>query len=263
MLLSRFNRNRSLAFALWAVPVAWAGGRVVLIPPALRYDNMVWMQRWFKQLDRRVQGIVTPVALHEQQAETKFNWRLSIYGAVGASIVLLSLFVYGSDASLLHIFVVAPIFCLCCIILLVRSAIHKEPRRCLSILFAIVAFLAVSVALFSEQGTLRPTLRWLLWSHRYKAELMAAPNAANGALKHIEWDVSGWGPVGPTFVYLVFDRTDSLSVAAKNHQPGRYSGIPCEVARIQRLESHLYAVTFYTGESWGERNRLDCSGFGG
>src|SRR5258708_274076 len=80
--------------------------------------------------------------------------------------------------------------------------------------------------------------------------------------KHSEWESSGWGPVGPTFVYLVFDPTDSLSVAAKNHQPGRYSGIPCEVAHIQRLESHLYAVTFYTEEIWGERNRLDCSGFG-
>jgi hypothetical protein len=28
----------------------------------------------------------------------------------------------------------------------------------------------------------------------------------------------------------------------------------------QRLESHWYAVTFYTEESWGERNRLNCSG---
>ena len=68
------------------------------------------------------------------------------------------------------------------------------------------------------------------------------------------------GPIGPTIVYLVFDPADSLSPAAKGHQPGKFSGIPCEVPRVQRLESHWYAVTFYTEESWGERNRLNCSG---
>ena len=192
----------------------------------------------------------------------RFNWRLPIFGAAGAIIVLLSLFVYGADASWLHILVVIPIFCLSCLILLVVAAIRKRPRRCLSILFMVAAFLAISVALFSEEGTLRPALRWLLFSHRYKAELVAAPNAANGDLKHIEWDVSGWGPVGPTIVYLVFDQADSLSAAAKSRHSRRFSGLPCEVARVQRLELHWYAVTFYTEERWGERNRLDCSGFG-
>ncbi len=193
----------------------------------------------------------------------RFNWWLPFCGAAGASIVLLSLFVYGADASWLHILVVVPIFCLFCLVLFVIAAIRKRPRRCLSIVATVVVFLVVSAALFSEQGTLRPALRWLLWSHRYKAELVAAPNAANGALKHIEWDVSGWGPVGPTFVYLVFDPTDSTAAAAKSHQHGPFKGIPCEVARVQRLESRWYAVTFYTEESWGERGHLDCSGSGG
>jgi hypothetical protein len=101
-------------------------------------------------------------------------------------------------------------------------------RSRLSILFTVVAFLAVSVALFSEQRTLRPPLRWLLWSHRYRAELLAAPDAANGALKHIEWDVSGWGPVGPTIVYLVFDPADSLAAAAKSRQHGPLAAYPAK-----------------------------------
>jgi hypothetical protein len=57
-------------------------------------------------------------------------------------------------------------------------------------------------------------------------------------LKHVEWESSGWGPIGPTIVYLVFDPADSLSAAAKSHQAGKFSGIPCEVPRVQRLESH-------------------------
>lgn len=195
--------------------------------------------------------------------EERFNWRLPFYGAIGASMVLLLLFVYGTDASLLHILVVVPIFCLSCLVLLAIAAIRKRPRRCLSLSFTIIAFLFVSVVLLREQGLLRPALRWLLWSHRYKAELVAAPNPPNGALKHIEWDVSGWGPIGPTIVYLVFDPTDSLFAAAKSHQAGQFGGIPCEVPRVQRLESHWYAVTFYTEESWGERNRLNCSGVSG
>jgi hypothetical protein len=203
------------------------------------------------------------VMVEEIDNRERFNWRLPFYGAVAASISLLSLFVYGADASLLHIFVITPIFCLSCLILLVNAALRKRLRRYLSILFTVVAFLAVSGALLIEEGALRPKLRWLLWSHRYKAEFVAAPNAANGGLKHIEWDVSGWGPVGPTIVYLVFDPTNSLSAPAKSSQPGRFSGLPCEVARVQRLESDWFAVTFYTEERWGERNRLNCSGFSG
>ena len=201
--------------------------------------------------------------VEEINKRERFNWRLPISGVVGATIVLLSLFVYGADSSWLHILIVVPIFCLFCLILLVIAAIRKRPYQCLSILFTVIAFLAVSWALLGQEGTLRPTLRWLLWSHRYKAELTAASNPADGALKHIEWDGSGWGPIGPTIVYLVFDPADSLSAAANSHHAGQFSGLPCEVPRVQRLESHWYAVTFYTEESWGERNRLNCRGAGG
>ena len=199
-------------------------------------------------------------SMAEQRAQQeRFSWQLPLYVVVGASVALLSLFVYNADASLLYLLFVVPSFGLSCLVLLVIAAIRKKPRRCLSMFVTVVAFLAVSGALPKEQGTLRSRLRWLIWSHRYKAELLATPDSPKGELKHVEWDGSGWGPVGPTIVYLLYDPTDSLSAAAKSHSPGQFSGIPCEVPRVQRLESHWYAVTFYTEESWGKRNRLDCS----
>lgn len=191
--------------------------------------------------------------------QKRFSWRLPFYAAVGESIALLLLFAYSADASLLYLVLVVPIFCLTFLILLLIAAIRKRPHQCLSIFVTIVAFLAVSGALLTEHNTLRPMLRWILWSHHYKAELLASPNSPKGELKHVEWDISGWGPIGPTIVYLVYDPTNSLSAAAKSHKPGQFSGIPCEVPRVQRLESHWYAVTFYTEESWGKDNRLNCS----
>jgi Uncharacterised protein family (UPF0149) len=90
---------------------------------------------------------------------------------------------------------------------------------------------------------------------------MAQPsNAQFGELKHIEWD--GWGWAGQdTTVYLVFDPSDSLLTAARKHAHGKFEGIPCEVAGVSQLDSHWYAVQFYTNEFWGRRNELDCSGF--
>jgi hypothetical protein len=197
------------------------------------------------------------------ESKRRFDWVPPSCVVVCAIIVFVSLMVYSAYAEFDYFLFFAPIIFLTCLVLLTAAAIRKRPRQCLSILLTLVAFLGASWVLLTNESTLRPTLRWLLWSHRYKAELVAAPNAANGALKHIEWDVSGWGPVGPTIVYLVFDPNDSLSPAAKIRQPGRFGGIPCEVARVQHLESHWYAVTFYTEESWGNRNRLNCSEFGG
>ena len=100
--------------------------------------------------------------------------------------------------------------------------------------------------------------KWLAKSQNYKSEVLAQPTAI-GELKHIEWD--GWGWAGQdTTVYLVFDPTDSLSVAAKRQLPGKFSGLPCEVFLVRRLENHWYTVQFYTNEFWGRRGALNCTG---
>ena len=177
-----------------------------------------------------------------------FNWRLPLYGALGACVVFLPIIVYFSDIFvLLYLLGVSTIIV---ILLLVTIVVRMRPRQRLSILLTLVAYVTVTGALFINYGELRPSLRWLLWSHRYKAELLAAPDLADGDLKLIEWDGWGWGG-NDTVVYVVFDPTDSLSAAAKSHSPGKFRGIPCEVPRVRRFESRWYSVVFYTGADWG------------
>jgi hypothetical protein len=188
----------------------------------------------------------------------RFDWRRPAVAAVVALFVGLLITIYGIDIDWL--LYAAAVAVLGGIALLVTVIVRERQRVMAFAIFG--AYVAVTAVLFMDYGQIRPILRWMLWSHRSKSELMEQPAPANGQLKHVEWERSGWGPVGPTIVYLVFDPADSLSAAAKSNTPGRFGGIPCEVPRVHRLESHWYAVTFYTEESWGERNRLDCSGSG-
>jgi hypothetical protein len=193
----------------------------------------------------------------------RFSWQMSLYAVVVAVLVMLLSFVYASDPVLDYLFFLVPTVSFAIFALLLVLVFSKRTWRTLSMLLAAVTFLFVAGAMLKTQEVVRPILRWTLWSHRYKSDLLAQPAPAIGQLKHLEWESSGWGPIGPTIVYLVLDPDDSLSAAAKSHRPGRFSGIPCEVPRVQRLESHWYAVTFYTEESWSEGNRLNCSGSGG
>ena len=186
----------------------------------------------------------------------RFNWKLPLYATVGATIVMLGLFVYGDQPALVYIFLIVPIaclFCLFCLVLFVVAVLRKRPSRGLSMLFAVVVFALVSGALLKTQDVLRPWLRWLLWSQRLKAEVLAQPTPANGELKHIEWD--GWGgtPVGDWTAYIVFDPTDSLADAARTPWSGsyrRYNGIPCDVETVRRLESHWYSVALGMNQWW-------------
>lgn len=124
----------------------------------------------------------------------------------------------------------------------------------LSILSMLVVYWAVSWGLFINSSELRTTTRWFLWSRDYKAKVLAQPVSASGALRHIEWD--GWGGfgAGDTVEYLVFDPNDSLLTAAQSHSPGKFSGIPCEVVRVRRLDSQYYSILFYTDTDWDRCN---------
>lgn len=141
---------------------------------------------------------------------------------------------------------------------MVDDAIRKRTRQSLTMLLTLVAVSGASWASLRNEGTIRPSIRWLLWSHSFKAQVMAQPAPTDGELRHMEWEATGFAGVANNTIYLVFDPTDSLAVAAKNHSPGKFSGIPCEVVRILRLENHWYSVAFYTDEEWGQTNSLNC-----
>ncbi|HET8825356.1 MAG TPA: hypothetical protein VFM77_09515 [Terriglobales bacterium] len=136
------------------------------------------------------------------------------------------------------------------------KALSRRSRFVLYAVLAVVIVLAV-LALW-DLYSVRAATKWLAMAHHYKAEVFAQ-RSASGQLKHIEWD--GWGMAGQdTTVYLVFDPTDSLSLAAASERSGKFDGLPCEVFQVRRLENQWYAVQFYTNESWGRTNALNCTG---
>jgi hypothetical protein len=115
---------------------------------------------------------------------------------------------------------------------------------------AAVLVLAAVLLIIANTYAVRTEIRWFARSGEYKTRVLAQAIPASGGLKHIEWD--GWGWAGQdTTVYLVFDPTDLLAPAAASDKPGEYEGLPCEVARVARLESHWYTVQMYTnGDCW-------------
>ena len=180
----------------------------------------------------------------------RFPWRMPLYAAASAVAVMLLLFVYGSGLGLFFIFFIVPIICLAFLALLVVVVVRRTGRM-LSWLLAAVVFLVVSAAMLATRDVIRPSLRWLLWSRRIKAQVLARPAAADEEFKHVEWD--GWGgtPVGDWTAYVVYDPTDSLLAATKDRRPAvykRYKGIPCEVESVRRLESHWYSVVLQMNE---------------
>lgn len=126
----------------------------------------------------------------------------------------------------------------------------KRTRQCISVLLALVGFAAVSGALKRNEQTLRPSLRWFVWSRQYKAEVLAQADPANQEFKHVIWKTWGFAQTGFNVTYVVFDLNDSLANAARSQAPGRFSGIPCEGPSVVRLERQWYAVRFYTEENW-------------
>ena len=175
-----------------------------------------------------------------------FNWQLPLYAAAGTLLVFLPFVLSSADlGEFFYVFLAVPIVSLVFIVL----AILKKGRHRLAALSMLVVCWIVSAALVGNYSAVRDAARWFLWSNGYKARVLAQPISESGGLKHTEWD--GWGFVGEdTVVYLVFDPDNSLAAAPKDHPPGKFSGIPCKVPRIRRLESHWYAVMFYTDTSW-------------
>jgi hypothetical protein len=178
--------------------------------------------------------------------KNSLNWQLPLYAAVGTLLLFLPFVLSSADfGEFFYVIFAVPIVSLVLIVI----AFLKKGRHWRAALSMLIVCWIVSVALVGNYSAVRDAARWFLWSNGYKARVLAQPISESGGLKHTEWD--GWGFVGEdTVVYLVFDPDNSLAAAPKDHPPGKFSGIPCKVPRIRRLESHWYAVMFYTDTSW-------------
>jgi hypothetical protein len=189
----------------------------------------------------------------DQSARERFNWRLPVYTAL-AAIALGLLDTFGKSDSLLYLLPVV-LVSLFLLLFLLFAAIGRKSSLCLAILSMLAVFWIFSFALFTNRYAIRNNMRWLLGSRRYKAEVLAQSAPPNGELKRVEWDGWGFPGAGNTYVYLVFDPTDSLAAAAKKHEPGKFDGISGKVLRVSRLEDRWYAVLFYTGQTWDAPNQ--------
>lgn len=205
-------------------------------------------------------------AQNEKRAEAnRFNWRFLAYGVILAVPYSALLALCHPDTGFL-IFILTTLLLsiLGCFFLvlgltnLILTLLRRRGRGWppqLPAMLAIVIFWFCSgffVVADNHFGpSVRTTTRWLIWSRKYKAEVLAQPAPANGELRHIEWESSGWAGMDTT-VFLIYDPTDSLLVAAKTSEAGEFNGIPCEVAQVRQLESHWYIAIFgfYVDEDW-------------
>jgi hypothetical protein len=174
------------------------------------------------------------------------NSVLVVFSAAVALIASLVAIVFTSEIGmLLYLIGVATVGALA---LLLGIALRRGRQS----VAAFGAFLIVTIGMVISQRPIRPHLLWLVWSSRYKSEVLANAAAANGELKHVEWDGDGWGgtPVGDWMGYVVFDPSDSLSAATRHNAPKEYNGIPCKVILVRRLEKQWYSVVLDMDQFW-------------
>lgn len=187
---------------------------------------------------------------------SRFNWILPLCAALVVVAIYLAMALWAMDAEFFASFLlIAPALVLVSTALIGYALIARKGRQNrLTLLSTVAALWVTAVAMFLLAGkydfAIRTTTRWLIWSRDYKAEVLTQPRSINGDFKHVEWDGWGFAGAGDTTVYLVFDPSDSLSAAAKNHQAGKFDGIPCPVPAVNQLENHWYTVLFYTDEDW-------------
>ena len=182
----------------------------------------------------------------------RFDLRKPLIAAAVALLMALLITIYGNDIGwLLYSAAVAVVGSFVLLGWIALRAVFRKRQHALMALAIFGAYVAVTTVFFIGNGYLRPNLRWTLWSHRYKSEVLATA-ASNGEFRHLEWDGDGWGsgPTGDWMGYLVYDPSDSLSGATKNNVPTEYRGIPCKVVLVRRLEKQWYSVVLDMNEFW-------------
>jgi hypothetical protein len=132
---------------------------------------------------------------------------------------------------------------------LLAMTVGQMRRRRFAALLALAANSLGFLVLLTHFWLVRDHVRWLVLSRGYAARVLDQPAPADPGFRHVEWD--GWGFAGQdTTVYLVFDPHNSLAAKMNARAPIEAGGLPCAVAGIRRLQSHWYAVLFYTNMLW-------------
>jgi hypothetical protein len=98
----------------------------------------------------------------EPAPRDRLIWWLPLAAVITAGGVLLSLTVRSANESVLFIVLIAPMICFIGVLSLLVAAILKRPRLCLSLLLALVGFVATSWSLERNEETLRPFIKWHL-----------------------------------------------------------------------------------------------------
>jgi hypothetical protein len=173
-----------------------------------------------------------------------YRWfLLGSFICCGWAICLRSIFFEPVIGPALYLFFVAPV-----ITIFLLFFARRNTRFGVGL---VAVFWIVSVALAAHAIGVRSGLRWLSEARSFKSKVLAQPANPDGTFNHTEWDSWGFPGAGSTYVYLVFDPNDSLPTASQAKAKATFSGLPCPVAQVDRLESHWYKVFFYTDTSWG------------
>ena len=166
---------------------------------------------------------------------------------LGVLTLLCALTINGSDlGALLIVLIAAPLLTTG---LIMVGLVFSSRRRWLVTIVVVFCILSSATALFTNYQVTRQRARWVVGSSVYKSRLLKQPLPPS-ALRHLDWDGWGFAGAGNTEVYLVYDPADLLAAETAIHRTGKFSGIPCPVWDVQRLEKNWYSVRFFTDQTW-------------
>lgn len=118
---------------------------------------------------------------NSKSERNRFSWRMPLYGASVAVLVVLPLLI-SENTDVLYLFLIVPCLAIIGICVLIYAAITRQLATALTV----VAFCAFSAVSFLYNFQIRTFTRWFLLSGHYKREVLAQPAPPKNDLKHIE-----------------------------------------------------------------------------
>jgi hypothetical protein len=135
--------------------------------------------------------------------------------------------------------------------LMLGYAVFRPGTRKWIALILVTAYVSASAGLFCCWNAVRDNGRWSILVPGFKADLAEHAMRTSGSLRHYELDSWGFPGAGDTYVYAVYDPSDSL-VATDVKGAAFIPQLRCDVVSIKRKERSWFAVMFYTMTTWDE-----------